>query len=65
MTDSNDVMLTAKRVKIRYGDISDMTLHRWLTDDKLNFPKPIYIKTARYWRLSELLDFEHSRAPAA
>lgn len=31
------------------GGISQMTLWRWLHDEGLRFPRPIYIKRYRYW----------------
>ena len=56
----NDVFLPAGRVRQCYG-VSDMSLYRWLHDQELNFPKPIYIGRYRYWRLADLLAFEQSR----
>jgi hypothetical protein len=43
-----------------------MTLWRWTSnkdddDDDLGFPKPTYFGRFRYWRLSELLEWEMSR----
>jgi predicted DNA-binding transcriptional regulator AlpA len=54
--------LSAKRVRERYDDISDMTLWRWLRDLRLNFPKPIKIRNRRYWRLDDLVEWERRRA---
>src|SRR5258708_3911101 len=42
-------------VLARYGGICGTTLHRWLRDPDLNFPKRLLINGRRYWRLSELL----------
>jgi hypothetical protein len=56
--DKDDVFLPAAQVKRRYGDITDMTLWRWLHDAKLEFPPPADIAGRRYWRLSELQRFE-------
>jgi len=36
------------------GDISDMTLWRWLGRSDLNFPQPIVISRRRYWRKSDI-----------
>ena len=47
------------------GGISDMTCWRWLNDDALNFPKPIYISRRRYWREADILDWINSREVAA
>ena len=50
-------LLPATPVRARYG-VSDMTIFRWLNDEKLGFPKPIRINGRRYWRLAELQAFE-------
>lgn len=42
-------LIKANRVCELCGGISQMTLWRWLNDDSLNFPKPIYIQRYRYW----------------
>jgi hypothetical protein len=54
--------LPARLVRRRYGDISAMSLHRWLADNKLSFPKPIYFGRNRFWRLRDLIEWE-SRQP--
>lgn len=56
----SDVYLPAPQVRKRYGR-SDMSLYRWLRDETLNFPKPIYINRYRYWRLADLLAWERMR----
>tara|TARA_R110000868_G_scaffold35458_5_gene127091 strand:- start:1076 stop:1273 length:198 start_codon:yes stop_codon:yes gene_type:complete len=43
-------MIAARQVRMRIGNISDMTLYRWLNDPRLSFPKPIVIQNRRYWR---------------
>jgi predicted DNA-binding transcriptional regulator AlpA len=53
----DDAYLTSARVKRRYG-VSEMTLWRWLRDNGLGFPKPIYIGERRYWRLADLHQFD-------
>ena len=50
----NDPLIAAKAVLARYGGICGMTLHRWVRDPDLNFPKRLLINGRRYWRLSEL-----------
>ncbi len=52
--------LPARRVWERYG-VTSMTLQRWLTDPRLDFPKPVYIGRFRYWRLSELEAWERAQ----
>ncbi|RWR29474.1 transcriptional regulator [Sinirhodobacter populi] len=44
------------------GDVSDMTLHRWLKSPVLNFPKPIYIGQRRYWKESEIVAWLNAQA---
>lgn len=50
-------LLPATPVRARYG-VSDMTIFRWLNDEKLGFPKPIRINGRRYWRIADLQAFE-------
>jgi hypothetical protein len=56
--------LPARRVWGRYN-IVPMTLHRWLRDDRLDFPRPILIGRMRYWRIADLETWEAARAMAA
>lgn len=44
----------------RYG-VTTMTLWRWLNNDNVNFPKPIYINRRRYFRISDVLEWESKR----
>jgi predicted DNA-binding transcriptional regulator AlpA len=63
-TDSLDVTRTylkTAQVRRRYGDISDMTIWRWLKDEELGFPRPLRIKRERFWKLSELTGWEQRR----
>ena len=53
--------IIAAKLRARFGNISDMTLWRWLHDPALNFPQPIWINGRRYWRESEILAWEQSR----
>jgi hypothetical protein len=59
---SDDVLLTSRQVRSRYGNISDMSLWRWLRDERLNFPRPLVLNKRRYWRLRELIAWERARA---
>jgi predicted DNA-binding transcriptional regulator AlpA len=52
-----DGFLPARKVWERYG-ITSMTLWRWIQDEKLKFPPPVYIRRFRYWRLSDLIAWE-------
>jgi hypothetical protein len=59
---ADDVYLSARQTRARYGDISDMSLFRWLRDPKMKFPEPMRIQKRRYWRTSDLLAWERDRA---
>ena len=61
-SDAREVFLSARLVRQRYGDASQMWLWRRLNDPKSDFPQPILIGERRYWRLSELVWWERSRA---
>jgi predicted DNA-binding transcriptional regulator AlpA len=62
MMNPNEVYLPAKQVRARYGNVSDMALWRWLQDEQLNFPKPLMINGRRYWKLSDLGQWEAVQA---
>ncbi|MDE2466171.1 MAG: DNA-binding protein [Alphaproteobacteria bacterium] len=49
--------LPARRVWERYG-VTSMTLHRWVNDPAMKFPRPTYFGRFRFWRLNELEDWE-------
>jgi predicted DNA-binding transcriptional regulator AlpA len=51
--------LQASAVRTLCGDISDMTLWRWLATR--NFPKPIYIGRRRFWREAEVIEWLDAR----
>ena len=53
--------ITAAEVRELCGGISDMSLHRWLHDERLAFPRPIYIQRRRYWKEAEILAWLESR----
>ena len=55
--DATDRFLTAKQVRARYGDVSDMWLWRRLHDGS-DFPQPTIINSRRYFRLSKLINWE-------
>jgi predicted DNA-binding transcriptional regulator AlpA len=56
--------LTAAQLRARYG-VSDMTLWRWLADEKLRFPRPTTIRKRRYWSVPDIEHWERSRAASA
>ena len=59
VTDSTEQFLPARRVWERYG-VTSMTLWRWLKDADLKFPQPMRIGRLRYWRISDLVEWERS-----
>jgi len=52
--------IPAQQVRQIVG-ISDMGLWRWLRDESLNFPKPIYIRKRRYWDADEIDQWQAAR----
>ena len=50
--------LGATQVRRRYGDMSDMTLWRWLNNPEMGFPRPYYFGRLRFWRRSDLEAWE-------
>jgi hypothetical protein len=61
----DDKLIGARKVRERYNDVSEMSLWRWLHDDTLAFPHPIYINGRRFWKVSQLEAWERARAAAA
>ena len=58
---ANDGLFWTAAHRRRYGNVSAMTLHRWLGDLHLIFVDRIYIGNRRFWRLSDLEEFERRR----
>lgn len=52
--------IQAAAVRALCGDISDMTLWRWI--DKRDFPKPTYIARRRFWKKSDVLAWLEAQA---
>lgn len=57
-------LISASAVREICGGISDMSLWRWLQDDALAFPRPIYIQKRRFWREAEILSWLDAREAA-
>jgi hypothetical protein len=55
-----DRFVPARAVWEHFG-VTAMSLHRWLADEKMKFPRPTYLGRFRYWRLSGLLAWEATR----
>jgi len=50
-------LIPASKVRQSLGNVSDMTLWRWIHDpaySHLKFPPPIVISKRRYWKQSEI-----------
>ena len=54
--------IQAASVRELCGEVSDMTLWRWINDPGLAFPKPIYIARRRYWREADVIAWLESQA---
>ena len=61
LSDPNDNLLPAPAVWRRYGK-TDRTLDRWLQDKALGFPRPTVIRGRRYFRETELVEWEREQA---
>lgn len=46
------------------GGVSSMTIWRWLKDDRMGFPKPVYVGRRRYWVEQEVIDWLNNRDEA-
>jgi hypothetical protein len=59
---SDETQIGSAGVCKRYDNISRMTLHRWLNDPELDFPKPETVRRRRRWTLGRLRAWERQRA---
>jgi hypothetical protein len=57
----DDRRLPAAAVAARYG-VAPRTIDRWLARPELNFPRPHRVNRRRYWSLSQLRNWDRSRA---
>ena len=49
-------------VRARYGNCSDVTIWRWMRDERTNFPQPMKATNRRrLWKLAHLEAWEASR----
>jgi len=56
-TEIQSRLIKQSDVKHMIGDVSDMTIWRWLNEEgyeSLFFPKPIKIKTRNYWNVNSV-----------
>jgi hypothetical protein len=54
--------VSADREGRRADGRTPRTIERWLDDEKLNFPQPVYINRFKYWNLDELETWERKQA---
>jgi predicted DNA-binding transcriptional regulator AlpA len=60
-SNNDDRRLPAAAVAARYG-VVPRTIDRWLARAELNFPRPHRVNRRRYWWLSQLRNWDRSRA---
>ena len=53
-----ETYLTAPQLRKRFGGRSDVWLWRLLNDHRANFPKPVIVRSQRYFPLSEIEAWE-------
>lgn len=59
--ENDDTLIPTAQVRARYGNVSHMWVYRRLADDP-SFPKPFYICKRRFWKRSDLVAWERSKA---
>jgi predicted DNA-binding transcriptional regulator AlpA len=57
-----EVFLGSARVRRRYGNISDMTLWRWVHKEEVGFPKPMIVNGRQLWKIAEIEAWERRAA---
>lgn len=55
-------LISATAAREICGSVSDMTLWRWLNDNAIGFPSPIYVGRRRYFRQAEISAWIEARA---
>jgi excisionase family DNA binding protein len=61
--EADELFFPGPKVAARYN-VSDMTLYRWIRDERMQFPAPYYLGRHRYWKLTQLVSWERQRAMA-
>ena len=59
------VYLSSTQLRQRYGNVSSMSVWRWVNHPTLGFPKPITIQRRNYWDESALEEWERKTAASA
>jgi len=61
----DDALLNSNQVREFFGNVSAISLWRWLKTKELGFPRPIKIASRNYWIRRELVAFrDRQRARA-
>jgi predicted DNA-binding transcriptional regulator AlpA len=61
---SDKQYIIRRKLRARFGDISEMTLWRWERDKRLEFPRAVTINGRKYYDLAEIEAWERARAAA-
>ena len=64
MDDKQKRLVSSAAVRRRYGNLSGMSLYRWMTDPRLGFPKAIKIRERNFFYEHELDEFDRRMADA-
>lgn len=56
-----NLRIQIRAVRNLCGNVSSMTIYRWLNDPAMTFPKPIYIGRRRYWKEADVLAWLEAR----
>lgn len=57
-------LMNSAKLRERLGDVSQMTVWRYLQDEKLGFPRPTVIRSRRFWDADEIEAFITRQAVA-
>lgn len=53
----DDDFIASREVRRMFGNVSEMTLWRWMRSETVQFPRPISISGKNYWSLGDLRRF--------
>lgn len=59
--DANQTKLLKQADVCRVIGVSKPTLSRWLREDRVGFPMPLFIGSRRFWRAADIEAFVASR----
>lgn len=61
--ESNEVIIPSREVRRRFGDVSDITIHRWIARGVL--PPPVKVNGRNYWPEKQIEEIQRGRAVKA